>query len=112
MKIIHNPRCQKSRQTLALLEENGVTPDIVLYLKDHLTKDELKKVLKKLKMKAKDIVRKGEKIYKEMYKGQDLTEDQWIDAMIEHPSLIERPIVIKGHKAVIGRPPENVLDLL
>ena len=112
MKIIHNPRCQKSRQTLALLEENGITPDIVLYLKDHLTKDEIKKILKKLKMEAHEVIRKGEKIYKEKFKGKDLSEDEWIDAMVANPSLIERPIVIKGRKAVIGRPPENVLDLM
>lgn len=112
MKIIHNPRCQKSRQTLALLESNGVTPDIVLYLEDHLTENDLKGLLKKLKIKASDLLRKGEKVYKEKYKGKELSEDDWIKAMVEYPKLIERPIVVKGKKAIIGRPPEKVLELL
>ena len=102
----------KSRQTLALLEENGVTPEIVLYLEKPPTKTGLKKILKMLGLKPEQLLRKGEKIYKENYKGKDLTDTQWIDAMIENPKLIERPIVIKGDQAVIGRPPENVLELL
>lgn len=112
MKIYHNPRCMKSRQTLALLEENGVTPEIVLYLEKPPTKTGLKKILKMLGLKPEQLLRKGEKIYKENYKGKDLTDTQWIVAMIENPKLIERPIVIKGDQAVIGRPPENVLELL
>jgi len=96
MKIYHNPRCMKSRQTLALLEENGVTPEIVLYLEKPPTKTGLKKILKMLGLKPEQLLRKGEKIYKENYKGKDLTDTQWIDAMIENPKLIERPIVIKG----------------
>lgn len=102
----------KSRQTLALLEKNGVNPDIILYLEKPPTKTALKKILKMLGLKPEQLLRKGEAIYKENYKGKELTDAEWIDAMIEHPKLIERPIVVSGDKAVIGRPPENVLDLI
>ncbi len=112
MKIYHNPRCSKSRQTLQLLEENGQSPEIILYLDDAPTFDDIIGLLKKLKMPAKDLIRKGEKIYKESFKGKELTEDQWIEAMVDHPKLMERPIVVKGGKAVLGRPPSNVIDLL
>ncbi len=112
MKIYHNPRCRKSRETLALLEENGQTPEIVLYLVDPPTQKELKNILKKLGISAAQLIRKGESIYKEQFKGKELTEAQWIAAMVEYPKLIERPIVINGDQAVIGRPPSQVLDLL
>ena len=112
MKIYHNPRCMKSRQTLALLEENGVSLDVVLYLEKPPTKTALKKLLKMLGLKPEELLRRGEAIYKDNYKGKELTNEEWIDAMIEHPKLIERPIVVSGDKAVIGRPPENVLDLI
>lgn len=112
MKILHNPRCRKSRETLAILEDAGVKPDIILYLDQTPTQKELKEILKKLDMNAENLIRKGEAIYKEKFKGKSLTENQWIDAMIQYPKLIERPIVIKGKKAVIGRPPENVKSLL
>lgn len=108
MTIYHNPRCKKSRETLALLEEKGVETDIVLYLKNPPTKNELKTILEKLGIKASQLVRKGEAIYKEDYKGKDISEAEWLDILIEHPKLIERPIVVSGDKAVIGRPPENV----
>jgi arsenate reductase len=112
MKIYHNPRCGKSRQTLALLTENGIEPEIVLYLKDIPSKKELKAILKKLGIKAEELIRKGEQAYKDNYKNKSLTEEQWIEAMIKYPKLIERPIVINGSKAILGRPPENVLELL
>ena len=112
MKIYHNPRCTKSRQTLDLVKEKGVNIEVVEYLNNVPTVEELKDLLQKLGKKPEDIVRKGEDIYKEKYKGKQLSEDDWIDAMIENPKLIERPIVVKGNKAVIGRPPENVLKLL
>ncbi|MDB4835162.1 arsenate reductase (glutaredoxin) [Cyclobacteriaceae bacterium] len=111
MKIYHNPRCRKSRETLALLNEKGVEPEIIEYLKDTPSKEELKSVLLKLKMSASEIVRKGEAVYKEEYKGKELSEEQWLQALIEHPKLIERPIVITEDSAKIGRPPENVLLL-
>ncbi len=102
----------KSRQTLDLLKSKGQEPEIVLYLENPPTEKELKAILKKLKLKPEQLLRKGEAIYKEKYKGKTLTEEEWIVAMIENPKLIERPIVIDGKKAVLGRPPENVLDLL
>ena len=112
MKIYHNPRCTKSRQTLALLQEKGHSPEIVLYLETPPSKKDLKALLKKLDLKASQLVRKGEAIYKEAYKGKELSEAEWLDALIEHPKLIERPIVLNGNKATIGRPPELVLDIL
>lgn len=112
MQIFHNPRCRKSRETLAILNDKGVEADIFLYLEEKLSKKLLKSTLKKLGLKAEQIIRKGEKVYKENYKGRTMSEEDWIEAMIEHPKLIERPIVIKGEKAVLGRPPENVLSLL
>lgn len=111
MKIYHNPRCSKSRQILKLLEENGKSPEVIEYLKDIPSKNELKSILKKLGIKAEQLLRKNESDFKENYKGKNLGEDQWIEAMIKHPKLIERPIVIDGEKAVIGRPPEKVLEL-
>ena len=112
MKIYHNPRCSKSRQTLALIEEKGGKAEIVEYLKYVPTKAELKEILSMLNIPAEKLLRKGEAIFKEKYKGKDLSQDEWIEAMIENPKLIERPIVIEGNKAVLGRPPENVLELL
>jgi len=112
MKIYHNPRCRKSRETLELLQEKGVDPEIVLYLDTPPNKKELKAILDKLGIKPVQLLRKGEPIFKEKFKGKELTDAQWIDAMVEYPKLIERPIVIEGDKAVIGRPPVNVLELI
>ncbi len=102
----------KSRQTLELLKSKGQDPEVVLYLETPPTQKELKAILKKLNIKPEQLLRKGEAIYKENYKGKTLTDTQWIKAMVENPKLIERPIVIEGDKAVIGRPPELVLDLI
>lgn len=111
--IYHNPRCSKSRQTLAIIEENGLSPDIVLYLDNPLDKATLKTILKKLNLGPRDIIRKGEAEYKELGLAEpDLSDEQLIDAIAKTPKLLERPIVVKGDKAVIGRPPENVLTLL
>ena len=112
MKIYHNPRCTKSRETLELIQKAGKEPEIVEYLKDTPSKAELKAILKKLGMKPQDIIRKNEQVYKDIFKGKDLSDDEWIDAMIQHPKLIERPIVVEGENAIIGRPPENVFKLL
>ncbi len=112
MKIYHNPRCRKSRETLALIESAGIEPQIVLYLDDVPTKKELKAILKMLDIDAESLIRKGEAVYKQEYKGKTLSESEWIQAMIDHPKLIERPIVIKDDQAIIGRPPENVQALL
>lgn len=111
--IYHNPRCSKSRQTLALLEERGIEPAIVKYLEETPSAEELKSVLTKLGISARDLLRKKEAEYKEA--GLDdasLNEDQVIAKMIEFPRLIERPIVIKGDAARIGRPPESVLEIV
>ena len=108
LTILHNPRCSKSRQTLQLIEEQGEEAHVLKYLETSPTADELRSILKKLGMPAQQIIRKGETIYKQEYKGKDLTEEEWIQAMVTHPILIERPIVVKGDKAVLGRPPENV----
>jgi arsenate reductase len=112
MKIYHNPRCSKSRNTLNIITEKGANVTVIDYLKIPPTKSELKDLLKKLNIPAKDLVRKGEQAFKDHYKGKELSEDEWIDAMIKYPKLIERPIVVNGDKAVIGRPPEKVLEIL
>ena len=112
MKIYHNPRCSKSRQTLALLEENGVVPEVVLYLENIPTANELKDLLRKLDITPMQLIRKGEKDWKENFKGKELSDEQLITAMIAYPKLIERPILVKDTKAVLGRPPENALELL
>lgn len=112
MQIYHNPRCRKSRETLLLIQESGIEPEIILYLEETPDKKTLKTLLKKLEIPAEKLVRKNEEIYKTTYKGKSLSEDEWIDAMIAHPKLIERPIVVSGEKAVLGRPPENVKKLI
>lgn len=112
MKIYHNPRCAKSRQTLALLEGNGVEPEIILYLNTVPSLKELKSLIEKLGISPIQLVRKGELVWKENFKGKDLSDDEIIQAMVTYPKLIERPIVVKDQKAVLGRPPENVLELI
>ncbi len=112
LKIYHNARCSKSRQTLALIADNDSKIEIVNYLDTPPTVAELKELLKKLDMKPFDLIRKGEKIFKENFKGKQHTDAAWIKIMTENPKLIERPIVVKGNKAVLGRPPENVKKLL
>lgn len=111
VRIYHNPRCSKSRSALALLEEKGVTAAVIEYLKTPPTKTELREILKKLGMKPEEIVRKGEETYKTQYQGAQLSDEAWLDELIAHPILIERPIIIAGDKVVIGRPPERVLTL-
>lgn len=112
MILYHNTRCGKSRETLQLLKDNGHSPEIREYLKDELTQKELKEVIAILGIKAEELVRKSESIYKSQYKGKKMTELQWVKAMIDHPKLIQRPILVNGKKAAIGRPPENVLTIL
>jgi arsenate reductase (glutaredoxin) len=111
--IYHNPRCSKSRQTLALLEERGLVPRIVEYLKTPPTAAELKAILNKLGLKPRDLVRQGEARYAELgLKDRGVDDDTLITLMAANPILIERPIVVRGNKAAIGRPPENVLEIL
>lgn len=112
MKIYHNPRCSKSRQTLALLKENGVEPHVVFYLDNIMTAGELRGLLVKLGISPMQLVRKGEVVWKEKFKGKELSDDQVIEAMIANPRLIERPIVVKDQLAVLGRPPERILELI
>jgi len=111
-KIYHNPRCSKSRETLALLQEQQEDIEIIEYLKDIPSKAELKSILVQLGLKPAQILRKGEPIFKEKFKGKELSDEAWLDAMVEYPKLIERPIVIKNGKASLGRPPSQVLDIL
>lgn len=112
MKIYHNPRCRKSRETLQLIRDAGVEPEIVEYLKTPLDAAALKGLLQKLGMEPEALIRKGEKVFKEQYKGKNLSAAEWIKAMAENPVLMERPVVEKGAKAIVGRPPENVQALL
>jgi arsenate reductase (glutaredoxin) len=110
--IFHNPRCGKSRSTLAILEEKAIAHTIVEYLKTPPTKDELRAIVKKLGIKPDELVRKGEDLYEEKFAGKALSDEQWIDALAKNPILIERPIVVRDGRAVIGRPPEKVLEIL
>ena len=112
MQIIHNPRCSKSRQTLKILTDRGIEPEVILYLKEPLTEKRLGEIIKMLGIKPHDLIRTTEEVYRSEFKGKDLTDEQWIEAMIAHPKLIERPIVIEGDKAVLGRPPEKVIELI
>ncbi len=110
--IFHNPRCTKSRETLCLLQEKGAAPEIVEYLKDSPNEKQLKEIIKLLKIKPEQLLRKKEPLFDKKFKNKKLSDAEWIKIMVKNPILIERPIVIKGKKAVIGRPPENVLDII
>ena len=112
MKIYHNPRCSKSRETLQIIKDAGAEVEIIEYLKEIPTKEELILILMQLNLKPIDIIRKGEAVYKEKFKNSSFNDDEWLTIMMEYPKLIERPIVVKGNKAVLGRPPANVLELL
>ncbi len=112
VKIWHNPRCSKSRNAVALLEEQGVEVEVVKYLETLPSKDEIVEVLKMLGISARELMRTKEDIYKELGLKNVSDEDALIDAMVTHPKLIERPIVIKDGKAAIGRPIENIVELL
>lgn len=111
--IYHNPRCSKSRQTLELVQQQGIEPEVRLYLQDVPSTDEIAQVLAKLKIPARQLLRKGEDAYKENnLSDEGLSEQALIEAMHKFPKLIERPIVIKGNQAKLGRPPEQVLEIL
>ena len=111
MKIYHNPRCSKSRETLEIIQKAGKEVEIIDYQNQVPTEEELTAIIKLLGINAEDLVRKGEDVYKEKFKGKKITQQEWVKIMVEHPKLIERPIVISGDKAIIGRPPEKVLEL-
>jgi arsenate reductase len=113
ISIYHNPHCSKSRQTLALLEERDIDPEIVLYLETPPSAETLADVLQKLGISPRQLLRKGEDAYKENnLSDTSLSDQQLIAAMVANPKLIERPLVINGNKAALGRPPEQVLDIL
>lgn len=112
IKIYHNPRCGKSREGLTIIENSGQEFEIVRYLENVPSKEELKSILKMLDIKPIDLVRQKEKIWIENFKSKNLSDEAIIDAMIENPILIERPIVINGTKATIGRPPQNIEQIL
>ncbi len=111
IKILHNNRCSKSRCGVELLEKSGKPFEIVKYLEDNLSFEELKEVINLLNIKPIDLVRKNEAIWKTEFKNKSLTDDEVIDAMVKNPKLIERPIVINGNKAVIGRPTEKISEI-
>jgi arsenate reductase len=111
--IYHNPRCSKSRQTLQLLNENNEQAEVIEYLKTPPDAETLKDILTKLGMQPRQLMRTKEALYQELkLDDEGLSDEQLINAMVEHPKLIERPIVVKNGKVVIGRPPENVLSIL
>jgi arsenate reductase len=116
MEIWHNPRCSKSRAALALLQDAGADPEVRRYLDDPPSAAELRRVLGLLGMQPWDLVRAGEGAYREQSMGDwprtDAEVDRWIQAMVAHPALLQRPVVIEGDRAVVGRPPQDVQTLL
>jgi len=112
MKIYHNPRCSKSRQGLTILEESKLNFEVIKYLETPISKEELTEIVNLLGISPIQLVRKNEAVWKEKFKGKELTTEQLITAMVENPKLIERPIVIHKGKAVIGRPPEVIKSIL
>jgi arsenate reductase (glutaredoxin) len=110
--LYHNPRCSKSRAALALLQERGIEPQIVEYLKTPPSAVELAELVAKLRIEPEALVRKGEDVFKEHYQHRKLDANEWLSVMARHPILIERPIAVRDARAVVGRPPERVLELL
>ncbi len=109
--IYHNPRCSKSRCAIQHMDETNSEYEVVEYLKDNLDAASLRNILSMLNIPASELIRKGEPAYKENFKGKELTEEEWISAMVEFPKLIERPIIVKGNKAIIARPLERIEEL-
>ncbi|MBT8395149.1 MAG: arsenate reductase (glutaredoxin) [Bacteroidia bacterium] len=112
IKIYHNNRCRKSREGLQIVEDSGKPFEIIKYLEDIPSKSELKNIIDLLNISPIELVRKNEAIWKDQYKGKEHTDNEIIDAMVSNPKLIERPIVINGNKATIGRPPILIKDIL
>lgn len=110
IRIYHNPRCRKSREALALISDKGEI-EIIDYMNEGLDIDKLKEDVDKMQKKASEIVRKNESVFKDKYKGKEMSQKDWFEAFLEHPRLLERPIVVLDEKAVLGRPPEEVLKL-
>lgn len=109
--IYHNPRCRKSREALQWLSDHGYTPEIVEYLKAPLSREALADLLEKLEMEPGDLIRRNESIWKETYRGRDLSRDELLGALAEHPKLMERPVVVTGSKAVVARPADRISEL-
>ena len=112
MKIYHNPRCRKSREGIRYLESKKINFEVIDYIKNNLSSEQIRNILKKLKLKPIELVRKNEAIWKEKYKARDFTDDQLIKILSNEPKLIERPIIVSEKLAVIGRPAENIDKLL
>lgn len=110
--VYHNARCTKSREACSILNDKGIAFDTVEYIKTPLNQTEIKALLKKLGLKAEEFVRKKEPLFQQKFATKKFTEAQWIKLMVENPILIERPIIVKGNKALIGRPPERVLEMI
>lgn len=111
IKIYHNTRCSKSREALTLIENSGCKVTVVEYLKTPPTFAEIKDLLVRLNLKPQQIIRTNETLFKENFKNKNFSDEEWIKILSENPILIERPIIVKGSKAIIGRPPQLVLDL-
>lgn len=113
IQIFHNPRCSKSREAIALLEDRGLDFEVIEYLKTGISKSDLKKLLKKLDLKAGDLIRKKDKLFKELTKGnEDFTNTEYFELLAENIALMERPVIVKGDRAVIARPIDACADLL
>lgn len=112
VSIYHNPQCTKSRQALEEIKKSHYDIEVIEYLKNPLSKKEIKELLGKLNMEITEIIRKEEAVYKEKFKGSDFTDEEWLEILETNPKLIQRPIVVLGEKATIGRPTENVIELL
>ena len=112
MKIYHNPRCRKSREGIKYLESKKINFEVIDYIKNNLSSEQIRNILKKLKLKPIELIRKNEAIWKEKYKGKDFSDDQLIKILSNEPKLIERPIIVSEKLAVIGRPAENIDKLL
>jgi arsenate reductase len=110
--IYHNPKCSTSRNALGILNEKGEDVEIVEYLKDVPSEKDLRELIKKLNIKPELLIRKKESVFKEQFSNQNYSDDEWIQIMHQHPILIERPIIIKGKKAIIGRPLQHIVDIL
>lgn len=110
--IYHNPRCRKSREALNFLIDEGVEHEVVKYLDDPIKPKELKLLLAKLDLNVSEVIRKEEQLFKQKYRGLNFNDDEWLTVLEENPKLLQRPIVVKGSKAVIGRPLENVKKLV
>jgi arsenate reductase len=112
IKIYHNNRCSKSRSGLQILEESGKDFEVIKYLEEVPSAETLKNIITLLGIQPIQLIRKNEAVWKQEFKNKDLSDDELINAMIENPKLIERPIIINGNKAVIGRPPESILEII